>query len=284
MPEVERDHSYHAEATVLSGNLELPLDQEIPDQVFAKLPLEGGYLSQQAKEYRLESVISYSAAHTQVTGNREVKPGHGWSTLATSVVEDLNILDVITADRVVAQVSTEHPLHGYIPHITFLGTRFDNLRIAGHKVDLDLCLDLFGDKPENDAQYTKDPGFVDRITKQHARLRGHQNPLAELLERYNRVPESFQNPEGNEESVECSLVNQAEGAFPGRKFGHVIDVPNFGVIYLATVRLEHKDYHPETRVPRETHVHLDMIKAKMGCIATGTVGVASTRTNGSTRP
>ena len=281
---IERNHSYHAEATVLSGRLELPLDQEIHPQAYAKIPEQGGYLSQQARDYRLESVISYSSAYTQVTGNREVKPGHGWATLATSVVEDLNILDVITADRVVAQVSTEHPLVGYVPTITFLGTRFENLRIAGHPVNLDLDLGFFGDKPENDAPYTKDPGFVSRVTDQHARLRAHQNPLTELLERYNRVPESFENPEGNEESVECSLVHQADGAYPGRTFGHVIHVPNFGTIYLATVRLEHKDYHPETRIPRETHVHLDMIHAKMGCLATGKMSVATTRTNGVTRP
>jgi hypothetical protein len=280
----DREHSYHAEATVLSGNLELPLNQEIHPQAFAKLPEKGGYLAQQSKDFRLESVISYASAHTQVTGNRETKPGHGWATLVTSVVEELNILDVITADRVVAQLSTEHPLHGYIPSVTFLGTRFENLRIAGHKVDLDLDLCLFGDKPENDAPYTKDKGFVDRISRQHESLRGHQNPLAEILARYNRVPTSFENAAGDEESVECSLVHKAEGSYPGRTFGHVIDVPNFGVIYLATVRLEHGDYHPESRVPRKTTVHLDMIHAKMGCLATGKVQAASARASGTTHP
>ena len=90
--------------------------------------------------------LSYEAAHTQVAGNRETKPGHdGYTTLVTSVVEGLNILDVVTADLVVAQISTDHPLVGYVPSITFLGTRFENLRIAGHKVDeLEMCLDIFG--------------------------------------------------------------------------------------------------------------------------------------------
>ena len=81
-----------------------------------------------------------------MAGNRDVKPGHGFSTITTAVVEDLNVLDVVTADRVVAQISTEHPLVGYVPHITFLGTRFENLRIAGHKVELDLDPDFLGQR------------------------------------------------------------------------------------------------------------------------------------------
>jgi len=289
MPEVtsesqKRYHTYHAEAHALSGRLELPLNQEIHPQASAKLSDQGGYLAQQARDYRLESVISYSGAKTQVTGQHEVKEGHGWHTLASSVVEDLNILDVITADRVVAQASIEYPLIGYVPKITFLGTKFENLRIAGHPVKLDLCLDIFGDKPENDAPYTKDAGFVKRVSDQHARLRGHRNPIAELLERYNRTPESFGDPKENGESVECSLVNQAEGGYPGRTCGHVIEVPNFGVIHLAQVRLEHKDYCPTTGVPRETYVYLNMIHAKMGCIATGQTSAAQFVAGGHTKP
>jgi hypothetical protein len=284
----ERKHFYFAEATALSGDLHLPLRQEIKPQAFAKLSEEGGYLAQREREYRLESVLTYGSAYTQVTGNRDVKAGHGWGTVVTSVVEKLNLLDVVTADRVVAQISSEHPLEGYTPSYTFLGTRFENLRIAGHEVKLDLDLDLFADKAENDAPYTKSPGFVSRVTQQHARIRAHQkgleNPLTELLERYNLVPESFENSSGDEESVECSLVNKAEGTFPGCTYGHVIEVPNFGTIYLATVHLKHSDRQEGTGIPKKSEVHLKMIDARMGCIAAGSVTAGSSRTNGVTRP
>jgi len=284
----EREHFYTSEATVLSGSLQLPLEQEIQPQAFISLPTHGGYFSQTAKAYRLEGALSYTGAHTQVGGNRETKPGHGWSTLATSVVEGLNVLDVVTADRVIAQVSTEHPLVGYVPHISFLGTRFENLRIAGHPVKLDLDLEIFGKKPEDDAPYTKSPGCVERVSRQHARIqehqKGHSNLISGLIERYNRVPESFANSTGDPESVECSLVNQAEGEYPGHSCGHVIEVPNFGTIYLATVRLEHSDPHPVTRVPKKTTVTLSMIRMKMGCLATGQASLAMTRTNGGTKP
>jgi len=284
MEESLRKPYYFAEATALSGKLLLPLEQEIQPQAFAKLPDEGGYRAQRADKFRVESAISYESAHTQVAGNRETKPGHGYSTLVTSVVEGLNILDVVTADRIVAQISTEHHLDGYVPSVTFLGTRFENLRIGGHEVKLELCLDIFGPKPDNDAPYTRSPGFISRVSQQHARVReqesGHESPLTELLERYNFVPESFANSTGDEENVECSLVDKAEGTYPGRTSGHVIHVPHFGTIHLARLRLKHTDFKPGTRVPRKTHAELTMVDADMGCIGQGTVQAGSTRTNG----
>lgn len=275
---------YYAEATALAGKLLLPLEQEIKPQAFAKLPDHGGYVAQRAEKYRLESVISYEAAHTQVAGNRETKPGRGYNTLVTSVVEGLNILDVVTADLVVAQISTEHPLKGYVPSVTFLGTRFENLRIAGHKVELEMCLDLFGKRPDDDTAYTHSSGFVSRVSQQHARVReqegGHASPLAGLLQSFNLLPESFANSTGDEENVECSLVNKAEGTYPGNTSGHVIHVPHFGTIHLARLRLKHSGFKAGTRIPTKTHAELTMIDADMGCVGQGGIQVSTSRTNG----
>ena len=284
----ERVHSYHAEATALSGELRRPLDQIIAPQAFVKLPEQGGYLAQRSCEFRVESVLSFRSAYTQVAGNRELKPGHAVTTLATAVVEGLNVLDIVTADLVVAQIFTEHPLDGYVPRISFLGTRFENLRIEGHPVKLDLDLNLFGNKPEYDAPYTQSEDFVSRVSDQHARIRegqsGHPNLLTELLERYNRLPESFESFSGDEETVECSLVNEVEGSFPGHSCGHVIHVPDFGTVYLATVGLRHSDYVPGTRIPRKTLLDLTMIDIRMGCASTGTLLVTQSITNGSGKP
>jgi hypothetical protein len=281
-----REHFYHAEAVALSDGLQLPVTLEIEPQAFVRLSEKGGYLTQRSSGFQLESILGFKAAYTQVAGNREVKPGHGWSTLVTAVVEGLNVLDVVTADRVVGQISTEYPLEGYVPSITFLGTRFENLRIAGHKVDLNLDLDICGEKPEGDAPYTRSPQFVNRVSEQHERIRRAQsehNFLSDLLKRYNRVPESFDTG-GDEENVECSLVNQAEGSYPGRTFGHVIHVPHFGTVSLGVLRLTQSDYVPETRTPKTTLFELTMIDIKMGCIATGSASVATMKTNGTTRP
>ena len=50
------------------------------------------------------------------------------------------------------------------PTVTFLGTRFENLRIAGHEVKLNLDLDMLGPKPKKDAGYLSDRDFQKRVT------------------------------------------------------------------------------------------------------------------------
>ena len=277
---VARVHSYHAEATVLEGQLQLPLDQEIKPQAYLKIPERGGYLSQRTKDFRLGAAVSFKSAYTQVAGNKDVKSGHGWSTLATSVVEGLNVLDIVTADRVVGQIAIEHPLVGYVPHVTFLGTRFENLRIAGHPVKLDLDLDILGPKPEKDAPYSKAPGLSDRVAKQHDGVRAHPSLLAELIGRYRGIASFPEKPN----AIECSLVNSADGSFPGRSFGHVIEVPNFGTIVLAALRLDQSDYQADTGIPKSTLFSLTMIELRMGCLAGGKLQVVSTHANGTSHP
>jgi hypothetical protein len=284
----ERTHVFHAEAHALSGDLVLPFESKLQSQAFVKIPEHGGYLSERSTGYRLESILRYEGAYTQVAGHRDSKPGGGWNTLSTSVVEGLNVLEVVTADRVVSQIATEHPVVGYTPKIFFLGTRFDNLRICGHKVDLDMDLNIFGERAEDDSPYTQSAEFVERVSRQHARIRekqsGHGTLLTSLLERYNRVPESFENSTRDEDTVECSLVNQAEGEYPGHCFGHVIHIPHFGTIYLATLTITYTDFKPGTRIPKRTLIDLKMIDIRMGCATTGNTAIATTRNNGGGKP
>jgi hypothetical protein len=275
-----RTHKYHAEATLLDGHLTLPLVEAIKPQAFAKLREDGGYLSQRLKDYRLESVISIRSGHTQVAGNRDVKPHRGWATLTTSVVEGLNVLDVLTADRVVCQIATEHPLVGYVPSVSFLGTRFENLRIAGHPVELKMALDIVGSKPANDAAYSNDHGFIDRVSAQYKNIRDHADLPPELHERYNQLSSTL----GKTETVECSLVNHADGGYPGDCFGHVINVPNFGRITLGKLTVHHEGFKTGTNIPEKTTLRLTMIDLKLGCPIAGLMAVGTGTTNGGSRP
>jgi len=289
-----RYHIYHAEAGVLHAKLQLPLAQVIKPQAFAKLPERGGYLSQHANNYRLEGILSFRSAYTQVAGNPDVKAGHGYSTIATAVVEELNVLDVVTADRVVAQISTEHPLEGYVPHISFLGTRFENLRIAGHKVELDLDCDFLGGRAKNDSAYTGNRDLMNKIAAQTELTKGIEPCPDDDIEGYYEELPNLDDPDVENaeyaESLEASLVRNSgferDGAdgTPGRCFNHVIEVPNFGKVYLASLRLKHDNFHKVTGVPKRTSVNLSMVKLKMGCMAAGSATMISTRTNGGTRP
>ena len=63
------------------------------------------------------------------------------------MVENLNILDVVTADRVVARLASHHEPATRIcnqdePQITLLGSKIENLKISGCPVQLEFDDDL----------------------------------------------------------------------------------------------------------------------------------------------
>lgn len=274
-----RTHTYHADAIILDGHLRLPVEKQIKPLGVLSLPERGGYRSERVENFHLDEVISYRSAYTQVAGNHDVKPGLGWATLTTVVIEDLNILEVITADRIVGQIITDSPLLGYVPSVSFLGTRFDNLRIAGHPVKLDLDPHVLGSKPADDGPYSLDPAVIARVSAQYQRIR-HSDLPADLQERYNSLSSTL----GSREAVECSLVNQAAGAYPGQTFGNVIRIPHFGTVTLGKLTVTHEDFNPGTDIPEITTVRLTMLDLNLGCAIEGNVGVGTGSINGKTVP
>jgi len=287
-----RTHEYHAEAKALHGELHRPFKQVITPQALAQLHPAGGYLDQDGEAFGAERAITYDSAYTHVSGSLETKPGGGWCTLSTCAVVNLNILEVLTADRIVAQVFTEHPLVGYVPRISFLATRFENLRIAGHKVELDLDLHILGGKPGGDGAYSRHPELLKNLRGHSERICGYEALPSAARERYTDLPKkivetTYTGEAGTGETketevLECSLVTSSRGSFPGRSFGHVIHVPDFGDIYLATVKVTHEDFHHG--IPHITTVELTMVETKLGCAATGTANAGVCVTNGNTKP
>jgi hypothetical protein len=273
-------HNYYAEANVLSADLKQPLKENIPPRVQVKLPTNGRYQFKKGSSFRFEGIISYHSAYSQVAGHPSSK-SNGFATLATAVVEGLNVLDVVTADRVVAQISTVHPVFGtgQVPSVTFLGTRFENLRIGGHKVEVERTLDILGPKPAGDKSYFDDPGVQSRISLQYDKIataEGHPELAAAAY------PKGRAGVMGSGE-LQCSLVSGVTGA-PGTSFGHVIDVPHFGKIFLAELRVERKPGNPGKGIYDTYEFHLTMIRLEMGCIAQGAAAVAALDTNGTGQP
>jgi hypothetical protein len=279
------NHLYHAEADVFDASLDQPIQRKVEKEAFIDLPKEGGYRFKQAKPLQIDGLLSYRSGYTQVAGNPSTKHG-GTSTLATTVLEGLNVLDVLTADRVVGQIFTEHPEveKGQVPSVSFLGTRIDNLRIGGHKVEVDPVLDILGPKPDDDGSYFDDRGVLGRVERQYSNINA-ENDLPEwALKDYawDRAAVRAEN------KMSCSLFNRVSlnGGAGGsrRSFGHVIDLPFFGKIFLGELRV--------TRVsgvgtstegapnPDTYSFHLTMIRLKLGCPVVGTVGVGTADSNG----
>ena len=281
-----RVHEFHADATVLAGNLHLPFKQTIEPQAKSHLYHQGGYLAQHVGEFRVEGVLFFQRAYTQVAGNPGRKPGHGWATLSTTVVEGLNVLEILTADRVVGQIITEHPLDGYVPRISFLGTRFENLRIAGRPVELELNLEILGDRPENDHAYSKHPDVLERV-KALVNGIGEADDLPETVSgQYNRLSSNI----GSPEAVECSLVKKVKVPSPAISFGHIIRIPDFGTVELAKLSICHEEfgranhYNTNPDVPELTTVTLTMIDLKLGCAVDGDIPIGTGTSNGGSKP
>jgi len=267
-----RVHRYHAEATALHADLKHPLAQEIKPQTYVKLAKGGGYLSEHARYFRVEHVVSYKSAHTHVAGHESTKPERGWITLTTSSIESLNVLEVVTADRVVSQIATHHPFKNgeHVPSVTFLGTKFENLRVGGARVDVVFNPRLFTiHAPAGDKPYLEDPDFLKEM--------GSSASFPGLGKEWQAYVQ--QNPKGSPKPGASAKGTLAESVsfldkapFPSKISGNVITVPDFGKIILAELDLDCDTFH------------LTMIRLEMGCLAAGTMTASSTITNGMTRP
>jgi hypothetical protein len=281
----KRVHYFHADASAFGGYFERPIEHTIAPQAPMSLSPSGGYGSARSENFRLEGVVSYKSASTQVSGRLSKKEGHGWVTLATATVEGLNVLDVVTADRLTAQVSTEHPLEGDNPRVTFLGTSFDNLKIAGCPIDIKLNFNICDQGNGNgypSEPCIEDDQFLARVADQYKRMTNAKN-LPEwvndrsipdwIKERYEWDSEQSENAG----SVLCSIVNEAavrEGCdqFPGRPFGSVFEVPDFGRVFLGELFVDCNSYR------------LTTIRLEMGCSGEGSVSGPTAMTNGHTIP
>lgn len=208
-----RVHYYHADAYAFSGSLQNPFEKIIPVQAPLTLPVTGGYAAARVENFRFEEIVSFKSAYTQVAGAPSKKPNKNGAadTLATAAIEGLNVRDILTVDRVVAQISTEHPAAGGPPKVSFLGTRFENLRINGRLISPDPDLELCAQEEGRPAKSCiNNPAFLEKIGKRY---------------------------DENNPSVLCSLVKEVAG-----KPGNVIHLPSFGKIYLAELIVDHNSY------------------------------------------
>jgi hypothetical protein len=280
MAATNRVHYFHADASGLGGTLERPVEQLIPLQAPLSLSPSGGYGSARSENFGLEQVLSFQTAYTQVAGSLSKKTGRGWVTLTTSVVEGLNVLDVVTADRVVAQISTEHPLEGYDPTVTFLGTQFENLKIGGKPVEVILDLNICDQAKEGtypNGPCIGDKRFLARVGEQYSSMANPENLPPWVADK--TIPSWLQqryqwdnSQVARKGTVICSVVKGTTGEFGGRPFGHVLEVPDFGKVFLGELIVDSGSYQ------------LVMVRLELGCLADGSASFAAAKSNGRTEP
>lgn len=198
---------FHAEAHAFSGTFERPILYPIEAQASVSLPTVGGLAHSRVENFRAGHLVRFAAAHCHVSGSW-LDEHKVVTTHSTATIEGLNILDYITADRIVAQVTSEHHVNELEGHIIALGSTFDGLKIAGHDVKVTLRHDLlvecktFGEL-RNRVAKDKKPAKISATT--------------------------------NEVAL-CSLAEDIDVKFPGlKKEGHILRIDHFGEIAIAEV-------------------------------------------------
>jgi len=286
-------HDYHAQAQLLRGHLERPIDQAI--EPLGAISLDGpmeGHFARRAENVSIEGLISFARGETRVSGARSLKD-NGWVTLATSILEGLNVFEIITADRLVSQISTDHPYkYGHFPHVTFLGTQFQSFRVSGFAPELKLNLGFCGDKPAGDRSYFQDPKFLRGVEEQTERIAGARGLPKELKDEYDErlayiktlISAGNAGEKGGHKPITCSLVQSiGEIPIPGvQSFGNVLLIPEFGTVRLAEIELAEK---ADSKTGRpNVYFTLTAATMKLGCVGDGTLAAGTVQANGQSYP
>jgi hypothetical protein len=197
---------FHALGHALSGTFHRPFAHVIDAQAATSLPSIGGHANARIENFRARHFASFKAGHSHVSGS--------WVddktvvTITTATLEGLNILEFITADRIVARLTSEGRQGEKETHIIAIGSEFENLRIGGHPVKVTLHHDLF----------LKNPTHAD-LTKAVADLKNSGRIVAT-----------------DYGAILCSLVEKIETDLPGVEIkGHILRIPHFGEVSLAEV-------------------------------------------------
>ncbi len=255
-------YSIRADANALGGLLEKPLRKTIPTLAPVSVPAVGGFAMARSEAFTLDNIVSCSSAYTRVSGQED--DDGSISILVTAVVEGLNLLEVVEAERVVAQLSITIPGQKRPLRVSTAGSRFEGLRLAGH------------------------PRFP-RLNEELQRLEGIQASHAEGLTesnvqsigqgQANAIIEGFKGrpddsaaawakkrfewmtqPKSPRGGNLCSLVDGFEQPAPN-SCGHVVEIPGFGRIILGELLLA-----PDS-------VQLVSIRAELGCPVKGKITI-----------
>ncbi len=237
---------YHASAAGFSGNIRQPFTELIPIQASVALPPGGGFGTSRVERFQFQNIFSVESISAVVAGSFSERD-HTFDSLSTTTLEGFNVLGVVTADRIVSRIAVSHPKDGKPPSITPIGSHFENLRIAGRKVEVDLATDTFhrlDTAPKvRDAYSANTHGF--RTEFEGLSLMGKGEQIPPRLQPHfpwsnqqdnEKIPE-HQIPEHQGE-IHCGLVRGIGGLGSDLPcHGHTIHIHGFGVIRLAEMTI-----------------------------------------------
>jgi len=266
----QRLYSLRADATALGGYLDKPVEQPIPTLAPVSLPPVGGVAKARSEAFTLDDIISCSSAHTLVSG-REDPSGGASSILVKAVIEQLNILEVVRARRIVMQLSITLPEEGPIG-ISLAGSTFEGLRLGGHECEVKLNRELQSPRDSKELLTWREVGRQTSRAQRDGLLNGFKEHGEEAYQwavsRHRWMTSEL--PECG--FAQASLIDSLGVSGTCRSHGHVVEITEFGRVFLGELFVAHNT------------VQLVGIRAELGCpvagrVSTNAVGGGGVRDN-----
>jgi hypothetical protein len=230
-------------AHAFSGQFRRPLIVSIEAQAPAVLSTLGGVGHSHVEGFHRPGLVSFKSASSHVSGSRQDETTY--TTSVSTSIEGLRILDVLSADRVICHLTSEHKLGQDEGHILAIGSGFENLRFGAHRIEVHFRHEFFLNCP----------------TFEH---------LAKHLAKDKKNDKISEVSKG---AALCSLVDRIETHIPGVEVeGHLLHISHFGTIAFAEVLAE-----AGTRT-------LTMLRFDLGSPDQGTGAVAQALINGTHFP
>ena len=140
----DRVYLYQASAVGFYGRVTLPFQETIEGQATCALPIGGGYSQATVENYKCRNMVSVGLAKSQTIGNFSEKD-NAYFSMASVVLEKINIMDVVTCDRLTMRISSKakNVSPSVESEVTPIGCCYENLMIDGRRYDIEMATGLF---------------------------------------------------------------------------------------------------------------------------------------------
>ena len=244
-----RHHSqyvYNASTYAISADFERPKKHSLPPQAATVLSAHGGHGTNKSSALKVDGLVSFENAYSEVGGSfddcHDTYTTHAWS-----VLEYVNVADMLTADRIVSRLAIYYPADGKTePSFDITGSYFENLRIAGHKVEVKLDTqlhhqhDTYSKLAQGHQQGTTDPmllgsGLTGLSDKEMTDMEGTYHALSGMSRLVNEWKGDKANRPGDRGVYRLSVGNKVQFDYPSEvtAYGSIVCIPKFGVIRLG---------------------------------------------------